>query len=127
MLNVLIIDAYGPFRRALKMALIAECPSICPWEAASGSEGLRKAAEDTPQIICLDIHMPEEDGLDIATRLAALCPHTCLIIITSSDLPEYRRAAMQAGATHFVSKGEETLPAILKIVSDFAASAAIDP
>ena len=116
MLNVLLIDAYGPFRRALKTALIAGCPSIRLREADSGPEGIWMASKETPHIICLDIHLPGEDGLAIATRLTALCPQSSLIIITSSDLPEYRQAALQAGATHFVSKGDEILADILKIV-----------
>jgi len=121
MLDVLLIDAYGPFRRALKTALLAECPSIRLREAGSGPEGIRKAAEQTPHIICMDIRMPGEDGLAIATRLAAQCPQVSLIIITGSDLPEYRQAALQAGATHFVSKGDGTLADILKIVKGFVA------
>lgn len=124
MLNVLLIDAYRPFRHALKTALIAERPSIRLREADSGLEGLQKAAEETPHIICMDIHMPGEDGLDIATRLVSRCPQVSLIIITSSDLPEYRQAALQAGATHFVSKGDETLADILKIVRGCVASPA---
>ena len=124
MLNVLIIDAYAPFRRALKTILAAECSSIRLREAGSGPEGLQKASEETPHIICMDIHLPGEDGLDIATRLTALCPQIALIIITSSDLPEYRQAALKAGATHFVSKGDETLTDILKIINDFVASPA---
>ena len=122
MLNVLIIDAYAPFRRTLTTALAAECSAIRLREASSGPEGLRKASQETPHIICMDIHLPGEDGLDIATRLTALCPQTSLIIITSSDLPEYRQAALQAGATHFVSKGDENLADIMKIISDFSAS-----
>jgi DNA-binding NarL/FixJ family response regulator len=122
MLNVLIIDAYDPFRRALKTALLAECPSVCLREVDSGPKGLRRASEEPPHIICMDIHMPGEDGLGIATRFTALCPQASLIVITGSDLPEYRQAALQAGATHFVSKGDETLEDILKIVRDFLAS-----
>ncbi len=126
MLNVLIIDSYGPFRSALKNALTAECPSIHLREAASGPEGLRKASEKHPHLICLDIHLPGEDGLDIATKLTSLCPQVTLIIITGSDLPEYRQAALQAGATHFVSKGDETLADILTIVKDLGQSPAVD-
>ena len=121
MQNVLIIDAYGPFRRALKTVLVAEYPAICLLEASSGPEGLRKASEKSPQIICMDIHMPGEDGLEVATRLTALCPQVTLIIITSSDLPEYRQASLQAGATHFVSKGEDTLADVLAIVKSAVA------
>lgn len=122
MLNVLIIDAYAPFRRTLTTALVAECPSIRLREARSGPEGLRKASEETPHIICMDIHLPGEDGLDIATRLAALCPQISLVIITGSDLPEYRQAALQAGATHFVSKDDENLADILNIIKNFNSS-----
>jgi DNA-binding NarL/FixJ family response regulator len=121
-LNLLIIDAYDPFRRALKSALLAECPAVRLREANSGPEGLRRASEEPPHIICMDIHLPGEDGLGIATRIAALCPQASLIVITSADLPEYRQAARQAGATHFVSKGDETLADILEIVRDFVAS-----
>ena len=124
MLRVLIIDAYAPFRHALKTALVAVCPSIHLREAGSGPEGLQIASEQTPHIVCMDIHLPGEDGFDIATQLTALCPQISLIIITSSDLPEYRQAALRAGATHFVSKGEETLADILKIISEFAATPA---
>lgn len=124
MLNVLIIDAYGPFRRSLKTALIEECPSLCLREAGSGPAGLRMALEDTPHIICMDIHLPGEDGLEIATQLASLFPQVSLIIITSSDLPEYRQAALQAGATHFVSKGDETLSDIQGIVRGLIGSPA---
>ena len=122
MASVLIIDAYGPFRRALRSALAAECPSIRLWEAGSGAEGMRLAVEKKPQIICMDIHIPAEDGLEVAAGLSFLCPQAPLIIISGSDLPEYRQAALHAGATHFVSKGAETSADILAVVKNFLQS-----
>jgi DNA-binding NarL/FixJ family response regulator len=85
-------------------------------QACSGTEGVELAARLHPDVVLMDVRMPDMSGLD-ATRLLKREPHPPrVVILTFSDLPEYRQAATDAGADAFVTKWEldEQLPALLE-------------
>ena len=57
-----------------------------------------------PDTIFTDLRLPGANGLELTQKIKAQYPDTIVVIITNYDLPEYREAAFQSGADHFISK-----------------------
>lgn len=122
MFTILIIDPNDPFRQSLKKVLGSRFPFVDIQEAADGDEGLQKVEKLVPRLIFLEIHLPDETGLDLAGRIKADHPDTIIIILTSYDLPEYEIAAEKIGIEHVVPKddwtGEDMIALVQSILSD---------
>lgn len=122
MFKILIVDPNAPFRRSLKKVLANRFPFADIQEATDGDEGLQIVEADHPDLIFLEIHLPAETGLDLATRIKAHHPDIIIVILTSDDLPEYKTAAEKSGAEHMVPKddwtGEDMIALVQSIVSD---------
>jgi DNA-binding NarL/FixJ family response regulator len=107
-LRVLIVDDQALVRAGFAMILGAEEDIEVVGEAGNGHEALEAARRLTPDVILMDIRMPEMDGIT-ATRLlcegelpGAQCP--AIIILTTFDLDEYVYDALRAGAGGFLLK-----------------------
>jgi len=111
MFTILIVDGSTTFRELLRESLTARFPFIRVDEAPDAKTGIEKVGTSHSHLIFLDIHLPDENGLDLTRRIKHLCPASTVVVFTTYDLPEYRIAAFQAGADHFASKdswsGEE--------------------
>jgi CheY-like chemotaxis protein len=107
MAKVLIVEDSTFFRRLLKETLLSRYPKMDISEAPNGF---------TPDLIFVDIRLPGESGLDFTRRIKTTYPNIPVIILTSYDLPEYREAAKEYQADHFLSKGTTTKEDILKMV-----------
>ena len=122
MFKLLIVDPNEPFRQSLKKVLANRVPSVDIQEAADGAEGLQKVQTFRPRLICVEIHLPAESGLDLASRIKADHPDTIIVILTSYDLPEYKIAADKIGVEHMVPKddwtGEDMIALVQSILSD---------
>jgi DNA-binding NarL/FixJ family response regulator len=78
-------------------------------EAASGTEALQQVRTRRPDVVVMDIRMPEMDGIE-ATRLITTDPdlaHTRVLVLTTFELDEYVFGALDAGASGFLLKGGE--------------------
>jgi DNA-binding NarL/FixJ family response regulator len=62
-------------------------------EAASGAEALELSARLRPELVLLDVRMPEMDGIETARRLAAADPHLAIVLISIDEVPELTVAA----------------------------------
>jgi len=71
-------------------------------------EFLERAATYCPELVVIDILMPEMHGLEVQTRLQRVSPSTRVIVLTARDDPSVRRMAMNAGASAFFIKGVES-------------------
>jgi FixJ family two-component response regulator len=71
-------------------------------------EFLERAATYCPELVVIDILMPEMNGLEVQTRLQRVSPSTRVIVLTARDDPSVRRMAMNAGASAFFIKGVES-------------------
>ena len=60
-----------------------------------------------PDIVFMDIQLPGENGLELTKKIKMIYPDVTVIILTGYDLPEYRQAARQSEADHFVSKDSQ--------------------
>lgn len=101
-LRVLIVDD-NPGARALLKGCLKELPGVeVAGEAASGEEALVKAREAEPDVILLDIDMPDMDGLAVARRLAEEREEVYLVFVTA--YPEYALEAFEVYAYDYILK-----------------------
>jgi len=114
--RLLLIDSNTFFRKALRDILSFKFPSLIIDEAESGKEGLAKIIRFRPQLVLMDIQLPEEDGFQLACRIQAENPAIIVVIFTSYDLQEYQTAARQAGINHVIPKNIWSGQGILDMV-----------
>jgi two-component system, NarL family, invasion response regulator UvrY len=114
MYTLAIADDHAMLRKALVTALQGFGYGIVA-EAANGRELIEKLSApgfSEPDLVLLDIVMPEKNGFDVCTWLSNNRPHTKVIVVSMNDDEESILRMMKAGARGFVSKEEE--PVILK-------------
>ena len=104
MKRILIVEDNGYFLQFIKETLHSRIPSIEIFEAANGEEAFQKIKAVPPDAILMDLRLPGENGLELTKKIKALYPEIIVVILTNYDLPEYREAAQQSGANHFLSK-----------------------
>lgn len=113
-IRVLIADDHPVFRFGLRALLEAEDDTEVVGEATTGSEAAVLAAKLKPDVILVDLNMPDLNGLEATRRILKENPETSILVITMFD-DDSVFAAMRAGARGYVLKGaegEETLRAI---------------
>ncbi|WP_309067475.1 response regulator transcription factor [Microbacterium sp.] len=120
MIRVLLADDQ-PLVRAGLAALLAEEGDIeVVGVAADGDEALRLALETVPDVVCLDIRMPGQDGIAVAQRLCGpgADPRIPVLILTTFAIDDYVFRALEAGVSGFLLKDsdpEEILRAVPRI------------
>jgi DNA-binding NarL/FixJ family response regulator len=102
--RVLIVDDQALVRAGFKMILDAEPQIDVIGEAADGREGLEAARSLRPDVVLMDIRMPELDGLEATRRLTENGDAPRVLILTTFDLDEYVYEALRAGASGFLLK-----------------------
>ncbi|NPV90009.1 MAG: response regulator [Firmicutes bacterium] len=114
-IKLLIVDDVDETRESIKRLLQFETSIKVVGEAGSGKEAARQAEVLRPDVILMDINMPEQDGLSAAEEISTRFPHTNIIMISVQGETEYIKRAMLAGAREFLVKpftGEELINAI---------------
>ena len=99
--RVLIIDDEEPIRRFLRVALSGQLYEIS--EAASGKEGLIAARDEKPDVIILDLGLPDIDGVEV-TRLIREWTQTPIIILSVRGSENDKISALDAGADDYLTK-----------------------
>ena len=113
--TVLIIDDHAAFRAGVRALLAADGYDVIG-EAPDGRRGIEAAAELQPEVVLLDVRLPDMDGFEVAGELAVRC--SCAIVITSSsDDPLYPARAVGSGARGFVAKHDVTGPALDRLLA----------
>jgi len=121
MKRILLVEDNAFFLQFLKETLHDRLPSINIAEAKSGEEALQKIETLLPDAIFMDLRLPGANGLDVTRKIKAQYPDTIVVILTNYDLPEYREAAAQSGADHFLSKDS-----FLKMINAISSSGTTD-
>ncbi len=101
-LKVLLVEDSRLFRQVFKQLLRTRFPSLEIHEATNGEEALRMTEKIGPDLIFMDIRLPDANGLELTRRIKAQHPRTFLTILTGYE-SEYREAASR-DADHFLSK-----------------------
>jgi DNA-binding NarL/FixJ family response regulator len=103
-IGVLIVDDQALVRAGFRMVLEAEDDLQVVGEAASGSEAVEEALRAQPDVVLMDVRMPELDGIEATRRLVAAGSSAKVVMLTTFDLDEYVYSALRAGASGFVLK-----------------------
>ena len=115
MINVLLVEDHELYRMGLKMLLEqAEGINLLA-EASDGIDGVKKARELTPNVILMDIGLPNMDGIEATQRIKDFLPETKILIFTSRDSEHDIFESFKAGADGYIMKGatpEQTISAI---------------
>jgi len=117
--KTLIVEDNVSFRQFLIGMLHKYFPLMVIEDAGDGREALKKVDSFCPDLILLDIRLPDESGLELTKKIKKECPNIIIIILTSYDLPEYREAAARYGADAFMTKDSTTEKEILKLVKSY--------
>ncbi len=116
MFKTLIIEDNATFRQTLKEILCIRFPLMVIEEAADREEALQKVDAIPPDLIFMDIKLPEGNGLELTKTIKANHSKIIIIILTNYDFPEYQQAAYQSGANYFFSKSSTSWEEILDLV-----------
>jgi two-component system response regulator NreC len=103
-ISVLIADDHGVLRAGLHALLSAEPDLEVVGEAASGEETLRLASELQPDVVLLDISMPDPDGIEVTRQLKEMLPDVHVLILTVHQDRGLLREAIQVGAAGYITK-----------------------
>jgi DNA-binding NarL/FixJ family response regulator len=120
--KVMLVEDDDGFRRSLAEFPMSRFPSIVLDEAADGAEAMEKVKNFLPQLTFMDVRLPGENGFEVTRRIKTLYPDNKVIILTSQDSPEYREAARECGAYHFLSKGFFTPEEVQELVEGLCAN-----
>jgi DNA-binding NarL/FixJ family response regulator len=117
--RVLLADDHALFRHGLK-AMLASIPEyVVVGEAATGAEAVEKAAKAQPEIVLMDIQMPQMNGIEATRRIVESNPRTRVVMLTMPGDDDSVFAAMRAGARGYVLKGADE-EEVLKVVGAVA-------
>jgi DNA-binding NarL/FixJ family response regulator len=103
-IRVLIVDDHAVVRSGLRLLLAAEEDIEPVGEAGSARDAVFQARALKPDVILLDIVMPEQTGLDVLPQLMHETPDVKVLILSMQDEPRYVREAFAAGASGYVLK-----------------------
>ena len=104
MIRVLLADDQALVRSGFRMILEEREDIEVVAEAENGREAVEAARRTSPDVVLLDVRMPELDGIEAAARILAERPNARVLILTTFDLDEYVARALRAGASGFLLK-----------------------
>jgi DNA-binding NarL/FixJ family response regulator len=116
MCKALIVEDHAVFRQSLNLVLSSRFPALCIVEANCGKTALARVEDFEPDLVFMDINLPDDNGFSLTKVIKASHAETTVIIVTAYDLPEYRQAAIEAGASHFIPKGSLSEEEVLLMV-----------
>jgi len=105
-LSILIADDHEVVRRGIRTLLEARTEWRICGEAATGRDAIEKSRKLHPNIVVLDITMPEVDGLQAIPQILSACPDTKILVLTMHDSGEMAARVLAAGASGLVLKSD---------------------
>ncbi|WP_404419945.1 response regulator [Marinospirillum sp.] len=118
--RVLIVDDTSVMRSLLKQIIKSKGFDVVG-EAGDGHQALKLFRELKPRVVCLDIEMPEMNGLDVLARIKEEAPQTGVVMITGDSQASSVKKAIAAGANGYIVKpfnGTRVMEAIQKAMED---------
>jgi DNA-binding NarL/FixJ family response regulator len=122
-IRVLIIDDHSLFRSGIKLVLQRQNDFELVGEAGSGLEGVKDAKRLSPDVILLDLHMPDMSGLETIPLLKDEAPNAQIVMLTVSEDAEDLLEALRIGARGYLLKNIDTdSPRRRRRIGDVAAN-----
>ena len=130
--KVLVVDDYAPWMHFVSVALALKPEIKIVGEAPDGLTAIQKVMELEPDVVVLDIGLPDISGIQVAKQILEFAPKTRILFLTENTAPEIVRAALLTGAQGYVVKSfaaRELMPALEALLLDcyFVSAAAAAP
>ena len=103
-IRILLVDDHAVVRQGFKMILTAQSDMEIVGEAGNGREAVEQAEQLKPDIVIMDVAMPELNGIEATRRLAASTPHARVIALSMHKDSVYVREILRAGARGYLLK-----------------------
>src|ERR1700730_5461851 len=117
-IRVLVADDSAMQRMHLSQLIADQADMEVVGNAASGQDAVRRATELQPDIVLMDIHMPDLDGIQATWLVSSKVPHGAVIMVTSEERIDFLQKAMIAGAQGYVLKPYGDGVALLTTIRD---------
>jgi len=122
-IRVLLCDDVQAFRALVRYSLEDEDGIEVVGEAADGNEGIRQATELQPDVILLDLSMPECDGLEAISAIVRNSPRTQIVALSGFTADRMAKPVIACGATAYLEKGVDLSEVVATIRGVHAAAA----
>ena len=126
-IRVLIADDHPLFRDGIVHSLAGEPDLTVVGQASSGQEAFDLANDLLPDILLMDIAMPDQDGIAAARQISTVCPVVSIIMLTVSENEDDLMDALKAGARGYILKGVSARELVGAIQSVAAGEVYISP
>jgi two-component system, NarL family, nitrate/nitrite response regulator NarL len=107
MVNVLVVDDHSLMRRAVREVVEKEEGMAVIAEASNGEEAEIQAAQTQPDVVLMDVDMPDCNGFEATERVLACSPHSRVVIFTAAHQEHLVVQAIQKGAMGYITKDIE--------------------
>lgn len=117
-IRVLIVEDHPLMQQGLEAALARDSGFTIVGTAGTGTEGVELATKHRPDVVLLDLHLPEMGGLSVLKKLRETVPETKCVMITASEQAQPLLDAVAAGAAGYLTKrasGEEIRQAVITV------------
>ncbi|MGH3599894.1 MAG: response regulator, partial [Pseudonocardiaceae bacterium] len=106
-IRVLIADDQALLRGSLRVLVETEPDLVVVGEAGTGAEAVALVQAESPDVVLMDVRMPDMDGIEATRRITAHKDAPRILVLTTFDLDEYVYSALRAGASGFLLKDTE--------------------
>jgi DNA-binding NarL/FixJ family response regulator len=117
MIKVAIVEDDARFRRSLRRVIESKPGLTCIAEYGTAAEAIEHIPHDLPEVVLMDLNLPDSSGTEVTARLKTLLPNISVVILTVYNDAEHIFKALRAGACGYVLK-QATAAEILEAVAD---------
>ena len=117
---MLIVEDQDLMRRMLREYLQSAYPDAAIMEAADGARALELCGSHSPQLVLMDVRLPDANGIDLTAQVKEMLPETAVIIVSQHAGRAYVERARAAGAFAYITKDKvyrELLPTVSRALS----------
>lgn len=118
--TLLIVEDNQGIRLWMRTLVLEAFPDLCIVEATGGEEAVALTSLHLPEIVLMDIGLPQMNGIEATRRVKAIVPRVHVVIVTNNGAPEYEEEATRAGAYAYVLKKDissRLIPVLRQIVT----------
>ncbi len=126
-IRVLIVEDHRMFAQALQMAFEKTDDIAVVALASSVAEGLHAARECEPDVVLMDLHLPDRNGIEAARDVIAACADCKVVILTASGSDAVLRESIEAGCSGYLTKDQTVAQMIAAVRAAYAGEALISP
>jgi DNA-binding NarL/FixJ family response regulator len=125
--RILVVDDHTIVRQGLVALLSSVSGLTVMADCGTGGEAVRLACQLKPQVVLLDLSLPDMDGIEVLHELADKVPETRTVVLTMHSDPTYARPALRAGAAGYLIKGADIADLVAAIREAMAGKTLLSP